>query len=99
MSYFDPNDSPDTSNNTFLYWIFWIVTFMGSHASGLGRVIAGAMPDVTVPVHDVKYLPQLHELIPALILALACGLVSFIANKIFNIVYNKLFSKKHAKNS
>ncbi len=97
MSHFDHDSTP--SSNSAVYWVCWIFTFVCSHASGVGYIIAGAIPEVTIPTHDVRYLPQLQELIPALILALACGLVSFIANKIFNIIYNKLFPQKHAKNS
>lgn len=88
------NDSPDPSNNSVLYYFFWVVTFLASNAAGVTHRIAQAFPEITIPSHDIWYLPQLHLFIPALILAGACCIISFIGNKLLNFLWNKMFSKK-----
>jgi len=62
-----------------LYWFVWLVSFAISHAHGIVKYVAEIIPkELDIPIHEVRYLPELRDLIPAVITACVCGLVSAI---------------------
>lgn len=70
----------DSDFLSIIYWTFWFSSFMATKALGLFGVIAQVIP-TDLPVHTIKYLPQLHEAIPALILTIVCAILSALVRR------------------
>lgn len=82
---------------SLFYWVGWTVLFAVSKVFGFFGMVTGIIVQVEMPVHTIKYLPQLSEAMPAFIIAGGCALISAIINKLFGLFWSKLFSKKPVK--
>ncbi len=82
------------SNNvdSIFYWTILGVTATIGKISGVFAMVTNALPEVTLPVHEVKYLPQLEDALPAFIIAGGCALISAIINKLFGLLWSKLLT-------
>lgn len=86
------SDFHHNTGNGFLYWIFWCVAFVYSKATGISHWIGSKLPDeIEIPTHDVGYLPELHDLIPSLILAAACAVFSLAVTSAIKWLWFKIF--------
>jgi hypothetical protein len=92
MAHFDAHNP---GHNIF-YWIIWGTIFVISKAAGVISSVSEAIQTeaIHIPHHNIWWLPQLHEFIPALIVAGGAGIVSFIVNKLCKIIWLKLFPVK-----
>jgi hypothetical protein len=84
-------DNDQAQLNPFLYWATWISLFLGSKAIGFFGFVAN---EIVVPKHEIRYLPQLEELLPAVIVAGCCAIVSALLGKTVNMIWNKFSPKK-----
>jgi hypothetical protein len=84
-------DFDHTQIGKISYWFIWVTTMLGCKVVGFFDYI-----NIELPVHDIKNLPQLNELIPALIIASACAVVSAIMRRLIGMLLNKIkfFKKK-----
>lgn len=89
--------SPHPDSNPIMqavYWISWVTMFVYSKAVGFVDRIGESLPDITIPEHNIHYIPELSELIPAMILAALCAIVSFITSKTIAWLWGKVFPTK-----
>ncbi|HYG50489.1 MAG TPA: hypothetical protein VD905_06280 [Flavobacteriales bacterium] len=93
MAHLDPNQPHGTTN--VFYWAVWAFMFVASKAAGfVGKIQSAISTEIEIPKHDIHYLPQLHELIPAMILAAACAVISFLVSKGAAYLWTKIFPSK-----
>lgn len=76
---------------TPVYWLSWLSLFAVSKAKGAFAFIMNIVPDVQIS--DIKYLPSLQELLPAVILAAICAIVSFLIKELAAHIFNKIKRK------
>jgi uncharacterized membrane protein YozB (DUF420 family) len=89
-SNFDEGNSAGV--NPLVYWIIWGALLIGSKVAGAFKAVAELLPkEIQAPTHDIKYLPQLNELIPAMITALCCAVISAITYRVIGMIWNKYF--------
>lgn len=80
--------------DNIFYWITLICMFVFTKISGVFGVIHAALPEVEIPTHDIQHLPQMDELIPTLVVAALCAVVSALINKIVGLLWHKFIVKK-----
>jgi hypothetical protein len=80
------------SNNvdSMFYWLILGITATIGKISGIFAIVTKAIPTVTLPVHEVRYLPQLEDALPAFIIAGGCALISALINKLFGLLWQKV---------
>jgi hypothetical protein len=81
------------------YWYTWAILFISSHAVGAMKWLNEFLPSINFPVHGIKYLPELPDLIPHIIGSVIAALFAFLASKFYNFIWNKYFNneKSNAK--
>lgn len=79
------------------YWFVWTVFLIGSKVAGFFGIVSTGISEVSMPVHTIKYLPQLSEAMPAFIIAGGCAFISAIISKIVGVLWNRLFTKTPVK--
>lgn len=90
MAHLSPNES------SISYYITWAFLWALSKATGLWTFVDESLPQIAkmnLPIHEIKYLPELNEVIAPMIISLVCCFIAFLANKLFNFVWEKLFNK------
>jgi hypothetical protein len=76
----------------FFYWLVLSASFLWSKFSGLIDRVAENIPDqLTLPVHEVQLLPQLADLIPALIITSCCAVFSLMVTSTIKWIFFKIF--------
>jgi hypothetical protein len=75
-----------------IFWFTWTIEMLTSKAIGLFEGIASWIPTEIIK-HNIKYLPQLSEAIPALILTVICAILSALVRRLFDIVWTKYSTK------
>jgi len=81
--------------DNLFYWLILGITATLGKVTGVFAVIIAALPDIAMPVHQVKYLPQLEDALPAFIIAGGCAFISAIINKLVGMAFNKFKTSKH----
>jgi hypothetical protein len=87
-------DFDHTQIGKIYYWFTWISTMLCCKFAGFFESVSDIF-SIELPIHEIKYLPQLAEVLPALIIAAACAVVSVIVRRLTGMVLNKFkfFSK------
>jgi hypothetical protein len=86
----------DHGVDNFLYWIIWGSMLIFSKVAGFFSFAVAVMPEIELPAHEIKYLPELPEIMPALIIAGACAFVSAIIKILVDLAWRKFSSKKRS---
>lgn len=74
--------------NTPLYWALWLTYFTIGKILGFIAWLSEIIPhEDFLPPHEVHYLPEWGELIPAAITAVACAVCSLITTKLLSMLW------------
>lgn len=96
MNHHEIPDLPNSGGESkgVSYYFILACMFICSKLVGISKSVSYVInTNVDLPNHDITYVPELRELIPALVLTACCGVVSFLVQKLASMAWKKVFPK------